>query len=101
MFCKNCGKKLEDELIESCPNCDKESRKGVKMANTTKWVTPVVIGSLVIITLFYWFQIRPSQIKQYCNGWAGNKSGFDQYKNETRKNSYDRYYVSCTRERGL
>jgi hypothetical protein len=81
-------------LIKGC-------KKGVKMANANKWVTPVVIGSLVVVGLFYWFQIRPSKIKQECNSWAGNQSGFDRRKNEITKNSYERYYISCTREKGL
>lgn len=63
---------------------------------------PIIIGIVLLAGLFYWFQIRPSSIKKYCNGWAGNQSGFDNKPLVTsNKNKYDILFTKCTREKGL
>ncbi|HBL51664.1 MAG: hypothetical protein A3D24_02260 [Candidatus Blackburnbacteria bacterium RIFCSPHIGHO2_02_FULL_39_13] len=50
---------------------------------------------LLLIFLFYWFQIRPAEIRSYCDWETKSKSSWRVTKN------YDANYNSCLHEKGL
>lgn len=55
----------------------------------------LVIGTL----LFYWFQIRPSEIRSYCD-WYG-KWGWQGSHGYVSSKYYQDNYDSCLHEKGL
>lgn len=73
----------------------------------------ITIGALLIIFIFYWFQLRPANIKKEC--WrsiediqtSGRLSGaeyspIDLYRLKSGNQEYvDDYYKNCLREKGL
>lgn len=53
---------------------------------------------LLIGGLFYWFELRPSNIRSYCNWsvrWGPDKS------NRLTVELYDFLYKSCLRSKGI
>lgn len=69
----------------------------------------ITISTIVVLLisagLFYWFALRPSQIKQACSKQA--KSGHDEWywnnygnKGDDAK-EYDNNYKNCLRDKGL
>ena len=49
--------------------------------------------------LFYWFQIRPSKIRSYCD-WSV-RWGPDKPSNSQIEKKYDFLYKSCLRSKGI
>jgi|GEM_PF-3375571 hypothetical protein len=68
--------------------------KPYSSGNRTIWpVLIVLLGLCVGGGLFFWFQIRPSQIRKECDSYARNK-----YSNY---NSYVSAYTACLHKTGL
>ena len=56
----------------------------------------VVLATLAVLSgLFYWFQIRPSQIRKDCDKSARERNVYHTYE------QYKAYYIGCLHERGL
>ncbi|MFZ2975295.1 MAG: hypothetical protein WA055_01525 [Candidatus Moraniibacteriota bacterium] len=69
------------------------SREGIERSDAVKlsrYAKPIVIISIVIILLlgvsFYWFGIRPSNIRQWCSDVEGRQATNSEYTNCLRKN---------------
>lgn len=60
------------------------------------FILPLIILG---IFLFYWFQIRPSGIRNYCDQVALNKAGSVYESSEIEL--YDWKYTQCLHSRGL
>lgn len=67
-------------------------------------ITLIAIAGIAIF-LFYWFQIRPSQIISDCENFARNKSvseeGLSLYEQLVFVGDYQDSYESCLRSKGL
>ena len=63
-------------------------------------ISLLVIIIIIIGGAFYWFQLRPTKIRNYCNQWALDKAGIP---GEKRYNigQYNDYFDRCLREQGL
>lgn len=61
----------------------------------------IVLVLLLIAGSFYWFQLRPANIRSYCNWnvrWGPDKpSGY----NSQIEKKYDYLYKSCLRSKGI
>lgn len=57
----------------------------------------IVLLSLILTFLFYWFQIRPAQIRNYCDqvAWRDGKS------RSAGTDFYDWKYTQCLHNKGL
>ena len=72
-------------------------------------VIGITIGVLVVVFVFYWFQLRPSQIRSQCVTESKTKS--IDLKNKLEPNAtfkdvfytetYDNYFDRCLNEKGL
>lgn len=53
--------------------------------------------------LFYWFQIRPSQVRQKCHKWIVDQPGEieSQLEYSSARAEYDALYTSCLHREGL
>lgn len=74
-----------------------------KITNTQKLT---VVSFLILFSLFYWFQIRPSQIKKNCYTSALNASASQmkyviQKSYQMQQKLYDDDYRSCLQAAGL
>lgn len=58
-----------------------------------KVITAIII--IIPLLLFYWFELRTSKIRTYCNGRA--RSEFDWKITE----NYNLHYQACLHEKGL
>jgi len=75
------------------------------MQNSKIWIA--VLAILILISSFYWFQLRPIQIRKECNKYASSgqiedksKSlSLDQY--QSIQIIYNNFYAKCLREKGL
>lgn len=57
----------------------------------------VILGLIVLVLLFYWFQVRPSKIRGYCDWVAWNDT-----KNRGQTHDYyDWKYTQCLHNQGL
>ena len=63
------------------------------------WIL-VVIGLLLVVGWFYWFQYRPSHIAKYCSKWATDETGGVK-KSLFWAEKYDKLYSWCLNEQGL
>lgn len=68
-----------------------------------KKIAPFLLASVAIIILFYWFQIRPSEIIKYCDNLAWKeaepwKRG-EIYK-QSRTHYYNWKYAQCLHSLG-
>ncbi len=69
----------------------------------------ILIGLIVLGIAFYWYALRPSQLKKECDGYAREMVNYDLkvYTGTTQGVYYDwqkendKYYKSCLREKGL
>jgi len=66
-------------------------------------ITTIIL--VLIMGIFYWFELRPSNIKKGCAIWAIDKA-INQYGNygDSKKYQpavYDDYFERCLREKGL
>lgn len=52
------------------------------------------LGTLIISTIFYWYEWRPRAIEKECSEQALEKSN-------RKKASYDTYFTICIREKML
>ena len=60
----------------------------------------VFIFLLSLVTgLFYWFQLRPANIRSYCD-WS-IRWGPDKPSNSQIEKKYDFLYKSCLRSKGI
>ena len=61
--------------------------------------------SLLLITLglviFYWFQIRPTQIKNYCDQVAWKETNLGNGISKSKRELYDWKYSQCLHSQGL
>lgn len=64
---------------------------------------------LILLVLFYWFQIRPANIRKVCNKESYRRAGIE-WKRENPSNvneslvyskDVDKYYEVCLRSKGL
>lgn len=62
----------------------------------------VFVGIVLVVSMFYWFQYRPSKIRSYCDwksksvvGW--DVAGYSKYEWA----DYESAYNSCLHEKGL
>ena len=64
-----------------------------------------IVIFLIILFLgfiFYWFQIRPSQIRQRCHKWIVDLPGsIEKELSEKGIKAYDALYNRCLHEKGL
>ncbi len=58
---------------------------------------------LILGFIFYWFQIRPSQIRKGCHRWIVDMPGEieDQLGYAPARAKYDALYSSCLHREGL
>lgn len=72
--------------------------------------TLIVIILLVFITVFYWYSIRPSNIKKDCHEVAvfsaqewyrENTPNIDGKTGEYNHNIYEKYYSECLNKSGF
>ncbi len=95
MFCENCGKKIEKEAT-FCEFCGLSAisiaggTKKNRMRNNMKYAWFILI-LLVVGFLFYWFELRPVNIKKNCVRQAG----------DVRYKFYGEEYQKCLHENGL
>jgi len=63
----------------------------------------VVVILAVIGGLFWWFQIRPSQIKSECGTLTGKAMAAESQKRSALEwqRTYDMVYESCLHKRGI
>lgn len=62
----------------------------------------IAISLIVVLAIFYWFEWRPSQIKQKCSTEARlNISSDTQTNNTKRKEIINTYYNDCLIKFGL
>ncbi len=66
----------------------------------------IILVSIVVFLLFYWYQIRPSIIRHECNKIAIQKSTSvllmsPSGTTESFHSSYDYFYKMCLRDKGL
>ena len=65
----------------------------------------ILIGLVIIIFLsliFYWFELRPVNIKKECAKWSLDKAIKKyNYNGEYQSEDYNVYYSRCLREKGL
>lgn len=59
----------------------------------------ILLILFLILGLFYWFQIRPSNIRSYCD-WSV-RWGPDKPSNSQIEKKYDFLYKSCLRSKGI
>jgi len=61
----------------------------------------VIIFLLLIVSsfLFYWYEIRPGEIRSYCDWYA--KWGFNESHGDATDESYQLHYDSCLHSKGL
>ncbi len=84
-------------LVYNCMNNNSNMRN-------LKLITFLLI--LILATIFYWFQWRPSNIKKDCSGFAERmaadavRSGMDFYSSQ-RIALYDNTYNTCLHTQGL
>jgi len=74
------------------------------MKENKKIVLLILLGLLLLVGWFYWFQWRPVKIKQYCHQHAEeNARVFSQNKGTFTevRSVYDRSYEKCLHEKGL
>ena len=57
------------------------------------------IGIIILVGLFYWFEIRPSEIRKICNNESIEKSKTTP--NNWSYDLFDLYYKTCLRKNGL
>lgn len=60
----------------------------------------IVILILVVVGTFYWFQVRPAQIKKECAHYA-QKLACDENDGGCEKERYDFRFKKCLSEYGL
>lgn len=78
----------------------------IKIPNITNNQKLIGVVILILIALFYWFQIRPSQIRSSC---AFGAQGTIKYLSEHNprvnvsyfENKYNEYYQICLHQKGL
>jgi hypothetical protein len=63
-----------------------------------KFTILLILGILLFGLLFYYYSIRPSQIKKDCASWARKK--VMERENQTME-LYNNQYTICLREKGL
>lgn len=80
-------------MTEQDRNRNTEPKKAPK-----KWI----LASILIITIlsfaFYWFEVRPSQIKRECFTEVDKERSL---KFMYSKDDFEFYYRNCLREKGL
>lgn len=74
--------------VENLPN--------EKLRNMYIWKVVIVFVSIVVLSgLFYWYEMRPSQIRRSCDEVARGKNTAHTYE------QYDAYYTGCLHQMGL
>jgi len=61
------------------------------------WIL-VVIGLLLVVGWFYWFQLRPSKIRSFCDWRVRNENN---WRPISKSGIYDIQYEACLHEKGL
>lgn len=61
-----------------------------------KKVFLMLLGSLLLVGWFYWFQYRPSSIRSYCHNTAATENDGD-----VTSDYYEPIYKACLHEKGL
>ena len=75
------------------------------MQNSKIWIATIVIIVLILVGIFYWFQLRPTKIRKECSRIVNNREGFIPGKfaaEYTGKTYFDEEgYRKCLLEHGL
>ena len=64
----------------------------------------IFISLLLILLgffLFYWLQIRPTEIRSYCDQVAWNEAQVGGYLSKSKQEKYDWKYTQCLHSQGL
>lgn len=63
----------------------------------------ILFLSLILlgVFLFYWFQIRPPEIRSYCDRIAWDEATPGVNPSETRRERYNWKYMQCLHSQGL
>jgi hypothetical protein len=73
------------------------------MTNTQKWflIAAMWIGLLFILLTFYWFQIRPVNVRKICSGKADKAAQAMKPNLSNIHEFYRAVYSDCCRNNGL
>ena len=76
--CPECGTEMS-EMANACPKCafpnEQNDIQNIEQKNTD-YIPLIVCIILVLITVaFYWYEIRPTQIRQQCYSDSKNNKG--------------------------
>ena len=61
----------------------------------------ILLALFMISSWFYWFQYRPTKIRQYCHRWIVDLPGEVELYYERDRAEYSALYDSCLHEKGL
>lgn len=62
----------------------------------------ILLGLLLLVVLFYWFQYRPTEIRGYCDWKTKSEVGWNvSTYSDSRWTKYENIYNSCLHEKGL
>lgn len=63
------------------------------------WVITLLL--LLLGGWFYWFQWRPTEIRNYCDRVAWNEMQLGGYLSKSKQERYDWKYTQCLHSQGL
>lgn len=61
----------------------------------------IIIGLLILVVLFYWFEIRPARIRSQCGTDSILLFDKNNSLNLSAPDFYDFYYKKCLNQHGL
>ncbi|MFA7209564.1 MAG: hypothetical protein WC120_04740 [Parcubacteria group bacterium] len=91
MICKKCKKEISDDS-KFCEFCGNKALENKEFKNRRIWI--FVSFVIVLASLFYWYELRPSQSKKQCNESAVKES-------KDWEQEYDYNYKKCLHNKGL
>lgn len=65
-----------------------------------------ILGIILAVFLFYWFQIRPAKIRNHCTNFAVNKVAQKEFEAKgifavQKQEVFDYHYNACIKAQGI
>lgn len=102
MLCKKCKKEI-DNNSKFCEFCGYKTKEN--MSNVILQGRKSVLFLLIFVSffLFYWYELRPSQIKKECDDVAQHKIEANNFDLNLfiYEGYYDKYFKQCLNSKGL
>lgn len=104
--CQECKKEISDQAL-ACPQCG-FPRVAPKKEKPKKKVSVFVLLVVFALGLFYWYEIRPLQIRKHCYE-AAVEAAIGEYNRDTGEDQdqlfypedKDKYYKQCLSVNGM